>query len=445
MIRGMKFLLSALVLAVMLVSPAYADDNTLIELNISNIDDASILYIQRGLEKAQKTNAQGLIINIDNVKADKQLLTISEYNVEKLQKLTKTLYNSNIPVIIKANSSVIHTKLLSLYLSADIALADNTSRFGDTQNIKYDSDKVMDSYDKLYEAISAATGKNPQVIQLLSHNTRQIDAAEGVKYNIVSSIPTEKDTIKQLLQYNDKELYLKNKNILHISESTKVLKLEKDWLDSLQSVFDPGSSTMVWIDLLLWIVIIGAIIIYAPFLIPIMGYIIPIIAVIISGIIFLGMPQAHDIVYVILGVVIGLALIALDLMFVGSILLSVVGVAIIIFVLLPSFGFNINLFGGSSIMNNAIITGITILIAIIGIAGLLIYLAIKAQTKPKYSGNITMVGRVGRIIDIDEANGRYKIQIEDEIWDGVSDNVLFANDKVEVVEVDGLVLKVKRI
>jgi membrane-bound ClpP family serine protease len=127
------------------------------------------------------------------------------------------------------------------------------------------------------------------------------------------------------------------------------------------------------------------------------------------------MPQAHDIVYVVLGVIIGLALIALDLMFVGSILLSAVGVAIIIFVLLPSFGFNINLFGGSSIMNNAIITGVTILIAIIGIAGLLIYLAIKAQTKPKYSGNITMVGRVGRIIDIDETNGRYKIQIEDEI------------------------------
>lgn len=445
MIRGMKFLLSALLLAVVLVSPAYGDDTILIELNISNIDDASILYIQRGLEKAKQTNAQGIIINIDNIKADKQPITISEYDVEKLQKLTKSLYNSNIPVIIKANNSVIHTKLLSLYLCADIALADNASRFGNTQNIKYDDDKVMGNYDKLFEEISAATGKNPQVIRLLSHNTRQIDAAEGIRYNVVSGIPTETNIIKQLSQYNDKELYLKNKNILHISESTPILKLEKDWLDSLQSVFDPGSSTMVWIDLLLWIVIIGAIIIYAPFLIPIMGYIIPIIAVIISGIIFLGMPQAHDIVYVILGVVIGLAIIALDLMFVGSILLSVVGVAIIIFVLLPSFGFNINLFGGSSIMNNAIITGVTILIVIIGIAGLLIYLAIKAQTKPKYSGNITMIGRVGRIIDIDETNGRYKIQIEDEIWDGVSDNVLFANDKVEVAEVDGLVLKVKRI
>ena len=443
-------ILLQLILVITLSLPAYgAGENKLIELNISNMDSSSIFYIQRGLEKAKEAEAQGLIIKIHNIPAPnpKQDAVISEAAITKLEKLTKGLYNSTIPVIIYANNSNIETQTLILYLSADIAVSDEKSKFGSGQNIKID-EKLMGRYDELINNTATATGKNPAISSALARNFKQISASEAVKYGFVNNmITSDKELLAVLKSYDNKELYLKNKHHPHIDDKTQISVLEKDLLDNMQSILDPDSPSMVWIDLILWIIILGVIIIYAPFLLPILGYIIPIIAIIISGIIFFGTPQSHDIIYTILGIIIGIAIITINLMFLGSIILSLVGLAIIIYALLPAFGVNFgtNIFGGGFTMNSIVITGITVLAIVVGVIGIVIYLAAKSQTKPTYNGNITMIGRTGRIIGIDEENGRYKIQIEDEIWDAVSDNVLFASDRVEVTEVDGLILKVKRV
>lgn len=442
-------ILLQIILAMSLSIPAYAAaENQLIELNISNLDSSSIFYIQRGMEKAKETAAQGLIIKIKDIPAPnpKQDAVISEAMITKLGKLTKALYNSTIPVIIYAQNSNLETQTLILYLSADIAISDEKSKFGSTQNVKID-EKLMGRYDELINNTATATGKNPVIASALARNFKQINASEAASYGFVNNmIASDKELLAVLKSYDNKELYLKNKHHPHVDGTTKIVKLEKDLIDNMQSILDPDSPSMVWVDLILWIVILGVIIIYAPFLLPILGYIIPIIAIIISGIIFFGTPQSHDIIYTILGVIIGIAIITIDLMFLGSIILSVVGAAIIIYALLPAFGINFgaNIFGGGFAMNSVVITGITVLAIVVGIIGVLIYLAAKAQIKPKYNGNITMIGRIGRIIGVDEENGRYKIQIEDEIWDAMSDNILFANDRVEVTEVDGLVLKIKR-
>ena len=446
--KALKILL-ILLLTMALCLSASAAENKLIELNISNLDSSSIFYIQRGMEKAKETEAQGLIIKITNIPAPnpKQDAVISEATITKLDKLTRSLYNSTIPVIVYAQNSNIETQSLILYLASDIAISDEKSRFGSGQNIKID-EKLMGRYDNLIKNTSTATGKNPVIASALARNFKQITASEAAGYGFVNNIITsDKELLTVLNSYDNKELYLKNKHHPHIDNKIKIVALEKDLIDNMQSILDPDSPSMVWVDLVLWVIILGAIIIYAPFLLPILGYIIPIIAIIISGIIFFGTPQSHDIIYTILGVIIGIAIITIDLMFLGSIILSIVGLAIIIYGLLPAFGVNFgtNIFGGDFAMNSLVMTGITILAIVIGIIGVVIYLAAKSQTKPKYNGNITMIGRTGRIIDVDGKNGRYKIQIEDEIWDAVSDNVLFANDRVEVTEVDGLILKVKRV
>ncbi|MDH5515393.1 MAG: nodulation protein NfeD, partial [Gammaproteobacteria bacterium] len=69
--------------------------------------------------------------------------------------------------------------------------------------------------------------------------------------------------------------------------------------------------------------------------------------------------------------------------------------------------------------------------------------AIKARKRPVVSGEEEMLNMTGEVIDAFERNGR--IRIHGEVWKAESAVPLQGGDRVRVVAVDGLVLKVQPI
>ncbi|NNJ94028.1 MAG: nodulation protein NfeD [Halobacteria archaeon] len=67
--------------------------------------------------------------------------------------------------------------------------------------------------------------------------------------------------------------------------------------------------------------------------------------------------------------------------------------------------------------------------------------AIKARNRPIVSGEEEMLHTVGEVIDDFDGNGR--IRIHGEVWKAESAVPLYSGDKVRVIAVDGLVLKVQ--
>ena len=67
--------------------------------------------------------------------------------------------------------------------------------------------------------------------------------------------------------------------------------------------------------------------------------------------------------------------------------------------------------------------------------------AIKARERPVVSGQEEMLHTTGEVLDDFEGTGR--IRIHGEIWRAESATPLRRGDKVQVVAIDGLVLKVQ--
>lgn len=71
------------------------------------------------------------------------------------------------------------------------------------------------------------------------------------------------------------------------------------------------------------------------------------------------------------------------------------------------------------------------------------YLVFKAHRKPAVTGKAGLIGTIG-VCEV-EINPEGKVFLHGEFWNAISDEVIYPKDKVEVVSVDSLTLKVKKL
>jgi len=80
--------------------------------------------------------------------------------------------------------------------------------------------------------------------------------------------------------------------------------------------------------------------------------------------------------------------------------------------------------------------------AVVVVSGFVYYLAVRAMHQPVVTGAEALLHETGKVID--EEDNYFYVRVEGEIWRAEADDSPAIGDKVEIVSVDGLTLKVRR-
>ena len=81
--------------------------------------------------------------------------------------------------------------------------------------------------------------------------------------------------------------------------------------------------------------------------------------------------------------------------------------------------------------------------AVVVVSGGVYYLAMRAMRQPVVTGVESLLNETGEVID--QEDRCFHVRVEGEIWKAQADGPLAVGDKVEIVSVDGLTLKVRRV
>ncbi len=271
-------------------------------------------------------------------------------------------------------------------------------------------------------------GRNAEWAERAVRESVSLTSSEALEINVID---LQAETIPELLTALDgRELSLATRTVTLTTDGAPVETLEPDWRSELLSVIT--NPTLAYI--LLMIGIYGLILEgYNP------GALVP---GVIGGICLLLALYAFQILPVnyagLALMVLGFALIAVELFVPSFGILGVGGVAAVVF--------------GSVILMDTDVPGLAINSGLIGAMGLvsalvflaIIYLAARSHKNPKVSGTEAMVGEHVEAIS-DFQNGRGRVFAEGEAWAARGDDAIEKGDVVEILAVDGLTVEVRRV
>lgn len=138
---------------------------------------------------------------------------------------------------------------------------------------------------------------------------------------------------------------------------------------------------------------------------------------------------------------IGIVLIALDIMMLGSIIISVIGAAFILWDIGISLystyrGIHARDFNEVELMVLGVLMGITTIVAFI-------YGLRKQKNKKDLTKSHLYIGEIGTVIE-KRVDNTYQVRINYEYWDAVSTDELDVDDNVEVVSIHNATLRVRK-
>lgn len=139
----------------------------------------------------------------------------------------------------------------------------------------------------------------------------------------------------------------------------------------------------------------------------------------------------------------GVALIALAIgLFIAEVKVTSYGLLTLAGLVCMSLGSLLLIDSAADFMQLSLKVIVPVVLSTAAVFFFLVSLAVKAQRRPKAVGLEALVGAVG---EVSVPLPRGKILVEGEIWDAVSDEPVEKGEKVRVLAVDGMVLKVERI
>jgi membrane-bound ClpP family serine protease len=163
-----------------------------------------------------------------------------------------------------------------------------------------------------------------------------------------------------------------------------------------------------------------------------------------GGIVWEGSGNPNNIFNILMShfyIYIGIVLIALDLMMLGSIVISVIGAAFILWDIGISVystyrGIHARDISEIDLMVLGVLMGITTIVAFI-------YALRKQKNKKDLTKSHLYIGEIGTVIE-KRVDNTYQVRINYEYWDAVSTDELDVDDNVEVVSVHNATLRVRK-
>ena len=429
----MKHLLFLLLLITL---PLFATTPTIIKLDIKGaIGPATSNYLKQGMSHATSKNAQLVLIELDTPGG----LSTS------MREMIQEILNSPVPVVTYvypkgARAASAGTYLL--YASHVAAMAPGTNLGAATPISLMPSPKVADSNSSDMSTLEKKVINDSvaYIKSLAELNDRNVSwAIEAVKEaKSISAEDALKFGVIDLMAENSEELLNKlDGRVVNISGESITLKtegaliynFEPDWKTRFLSIVTNPSIAYIF----LLIAIYG---IFFELMNP--GAIIPGVIGLISGVIALYSLNMIPFNYA------GLLLIVLGISFmIGEVFISGFGILGIGGVIAFAFG-SLLLFDAQT-LGSAVSIPLIIAFSLVSLAFfiLVMRLFIKSRSAEVVTGSEEMVGSIAEVVESHE-NG-YLVHCHGETWSATSQEKLIVGQKVQVMELSGLILKIKPI
>ncbi|MGC8924488.1 MAG: NfeD family protein [Calditerrivibrio sp.] len=397
--------------------PVFSKEIYTIEIN-GIITEFTYKFIKVNLENASRSDSV-FLVKIDTPGG----------LLESTRKIVQLFLESKIPVVVyvspqgaRATSAGAFIALSSNYLlmsdGTHIGAAHPVNITG--EDIKGDMRKKVENDTTAFiRSIAQKRGKNEQIATEMVINSISLTAREAYDKKIVDDIVNTED---QLIE--------KIKNRFNINETLFLKKYEPSITEKIAFFLsDPN------IIVLLLLIAIASI--FLEFKMPgtfifasigIAAIILFLLAINIIPINYLGL----------LLILAGIALLIAEIFITSFGLLSIAGISAL------AAGLYILFSKGGNMGINVSLPIIIVLILFFGGIILLIgKLVIKDFKKRSVTGTEGMIGKVGEVLDWDISSHKGKILVHGEIWSAESNTDFNRGDKVEVLQVNDLMLKVK--
>ncbi len=286
--------------------------------------------------------------------------------------------------------------------------------------------KVIEDAVAYIRGLAERHDRNAEWAERAVREAVSLTSSEALEMNVIDVVAED---IPALLEaVHGREIRLSVRTVTLDTEAASVIELEPDWRSEFLGVIT--NPTLAYI--LLMIGIYGLILEgYNP------GALVP---GVIGGICLLLALYSFQILPVnyagLALMLLGFALIAVELFVPSFGILGIGGVAAVVF--------------GSIILMDSEVPGMAVnpgLIAAMGLASALaffaiIYLAARSHRNPRVSGTESLIGREAESI-ADFADGQGRVHVEGEDWTARSNESISRDDRVEIIAVEGLTLKVR--
>ena len=442
---------SRLLFTLLLLAPVWypsAENRVAVILDIQGaIGPATGDYVHRGIEKAQQRSAALVILRIDtpggldtsmrDIIQDILVSTIpvvsyvSPGGARAASAGTYILYASHVAAMTPGTNlgAATPVEIGGIPEPEDLMKkgqpADETAAPADTGNGDAMERKRVNDAVAYIRSLAHMRGRNAEWAEIAVRKGESLPAGEALEQGVIDLVALDLDDL--LKQLHGRSVTVMGETRELDTAGLQLSVIEPDWRSRLLAVIaDPNVAYVL--------MLIGIYGLFFEFANP--GYILPGVAGAISLVLALYAFQILPINYA------GLALLCLGIIFMlGEVFVPSFGAlgigGVIAFVIGSVILFDKE--GTGYAVSLPLIFGLSLVSA--GFFLFVVGAAIKARNRPIVSGEEEMLHTIGEVLD--DFDGRGRIRIHGEIWQAESPVPLKRGDQVRVVEVDGLVLRIR--
>jgi len=384
-------------------------------------------YTKRLVETAKSENAEAIILTLDTPGG----LEAS------MREVIKVMNNTYIPFIVYVSPQGARAASAGaiITVSADVAVMSPLTNIGSASPVSMQGKDIDETMKKkivndmvaFVKAIAKEKGRNEKAIVEMITKAKNYSAEEAVKLKVVDFIANNLNEV--IDKANGRKIRKAGSSITVSIKDKTILKVEKSFVENLLTVL--SNPTVAY-----FLLMIGFYGIFFELYNP--GTLIP------------GTIGAISI---------ALALYALNMIDVNWLGVILIGLGVLFFaleVITPTFG-GLTLAGvialslGSVILFNpnspygdiSYYIIVPVVLFSVGFFLTVSYFGLKAQRRKTISGTDSMIGQIAEAItDIDPEG---KVRIFGEIWNAYSDEPIKKGEKVKILKVEGLKLKVEKL
>ena len=286
--------------------------------------------------------------------------------------------------------------------------------------------KVIEDAVAYIRGLAERHGRNADWAERAVREAVSLTASEALEKNVIDLVAENLDEL--LTQAHGREVKLRDATVILDVEGARVEVIEQDWRSRFLGVItNPTLAYMLLLVGIYGLILEG----YNP------GALVPGVIGGISLLLALYAFQILPVNYAGLALmVLGFALIAVELFVPSFGILGIGGVLAVVF--------------GSIILMDTEVPGFAIntgLIAAMGLFSALVFFAImylvaRSMRRPKVSGTEALIGHKAESIS-DFSNGHGRVHVDGEDWSAEGDDVIRRGDEVTIEAVDGLILRVR--
>ncbi|RMG61660.1 MAG: nodulation protein NfeD [Calditrichaeota bacterium] len=408
-------------------------DKPVVEIITINgvINPVSQDFIHRSIERAAEDSAQCLIIQLDTPGGLMKSMRI----------ITKDLLSAPVPVVVyvappgarAASAGVFVTMAAHIAAMApgtNIGAASpiTMGMGGDTTQSKTLLRKVTNDAVAFIKSIAEQRGRNADWAEKAVREAASITEKEALALNVVDYIAPTLDSLLALIDGDTVQTAV-GRRILHTQQAQKVFIKTSFRYRVLDIISDPNVAYIL--------LLIGIYGIFFELLNP--GAILPGVVGAICLILAFFALQTLPVNYAgLLLILLSLILFLLEVKIPSYGLLTVSGIISLVLGSLMLFDSPVPMFKVSwKLIAAASVTTALFFIFAVG-------MGIRAQRKKPATGREGLVGLVGEALETFQ-KGRGQVLVEGEIWQAYSDNSVRKGDKIRVVAMEGLTLKIERV